>query len=61
MIVSLANILSLQLLYRDSVNEVVGCLSEHAPTIKPMSFVGQAGTVGKKGLTQKEQIEVINR
>jgi len=47
--------------YRDSVNEVVGCLSEHAPTIKPMSFVGQAGTVGKKGLTQKEQIEVINR
>ena len=41
--------------------KVVGCLSEHSPTIKPMAFIGQAGSIGKKGLTQKEQIEVILR
>ncbi len=44
---------------RESVNEVVACLSQHGPTIKPMSFIGQAGAGGKKGLTQREQIEVI--
>jgi ERCC4-related helicase len=43
---------------RESVNEVVACLSQHGPTIKPMSFIGQAGAGGKKGLTQREQIEV---
>ena len=46
--------------YRDSVTEVVACLGQHGPTVKPMSFVGQAGTGGKKGLTQRQQIEVRN-
>ncbi len=52
-------VLSLDYCVRESVNEVVACLSQHGPTIKPMSFIGQAGAGGKKGLTQREQIEVI--
>lgn len=49
--------------YRDSVNEIVTLLSEHAPIINPMPFVGQAqgkGSTGK-GLTQKEQAAVIKQ
>ena len=37
-------------------------LQRHKPLIKVMEFVGQSGgTSGKKGLTQKEQIEVVRR
>ena len=45
--------------YRESVHEITEVLSQHAPVVKPMSFIGQAST-GKsnRGLTQKEQIEV---
>ena len=35
-------------------------LHAHKPLIKVMEFVGQSGTKGKKGLTQKEQLEVVN-
>jgi Fanconi anemia group M protein len=50
--------------YRDSVQEITRVLSNHEPLIKPMSFVGQGskeGAKGKmtKGLSQKEQFEVI--
>ena len=27
--------------HRDSVHEVVGCLADYSPTIKPMAFIGQ--------------------
>ncbi|TRY61353.1 hypothetical protein TCAL_01790 [Tigriopus californicus] len=47
--------------YRDSVQEITACLHFHRPLIKVMEFVGQAGTKGKKGLSQKEQIEVVKR
>ena len=37
-------------------------IQRHKPLIKVMEFVGQSGgTSGKKGLTQKEQIEVVRR
>ena len=36
-------------------------LLQYKPLVKAMEFVGQSGTGGKKGLTQKEQIEVVKR
>jgi ATP-dependent DNA helicase MPH1 len=47
--------------YRDSVQEITAMLHMYKPLVKVMEFVGQAGIKGKKGLTQKEQIEVIKR
>mgnify|MGYP001793097208 CR=1 FL=1 len=45
--------------YRDSVNEITSILSQHAPLVRVMSFIGQQ-TSGKstRGLKQKEQLEV---
>ncbi len=46
--------------YRDSVQEITSILNKHQPLVKVMSFVGQGGSSkGKKGLTQKEQLEVL--
>ena len=47
--------------FRDCVIELVACLSQLKPTVRPMPFIGQAGSGGKKGLTQKEQIEVVRK
>ena len=47
--------------YRDCVTELVACLAPLKPKVRPMSFIGQAGSNGKKGLNQKEQIEVVRR
>eukprot|EP00794_Sanderia_malayensis_P020486 gene20486-22502_t len=48
--------------YRDSVQEITAILNRHRPLVKVMSFVGQNGSAkGKKGLTQKEQLEVVER
>lgn len=45
--------------YRESVQEISDMLSQHAPLIKAMTFVGHnAGKSTSKGLTQKEQTEV---
>ena len=45
--------------YRDSVQEITAVLSKHQPLVNVMSFVGQNGAgKGKKGLSQKEQLEV---
>lgn len=43
------------------MNEIVRLLKKHEPIIKAMPFVGQAAgkTSPSKGLTQKEQAEVI--
>ena len=48
--------------YRESVHEIADVLSVHSPTIRVMTFVGQAST-GKssRGLTQKEQLQVVQR
>ena len=47
--------------YRDCVKELVALLDSMRPTVRPMPFVGQSGAGKKKGLTQKEQIEVVRR
>ena len=48
--------------YRNSVDEIVSLLATHHPLIKAMPFVGQASDKsGNKGLTQKEQKQVIKR
>jgi ERCC4-related helicase len=46
--------------YRDTSLYVLKQL-EKVPTAKPVRFIGQAGRVNDKGLTQKEQIEIIRR
>ena len=45
--------------FRDCVTELVACLAGLKPTVRPMPFIGQSGAGGKKGLTQKEQLEVV--
>ncbi|XP_054758508.2 Fanconi anemia group M protein-like [Lytechinus pictus] len=47
--------------YRDSVQEITQMLNRHQPTVRCMSFIGQA-SAGKntKGFSQKEQIRVVN-
>ena len=44
--------------YRESVQEIADMLSQHAPLVRVMSFVGHSGKSSSKGLTQKEQTEV---
>lgn len=47
--------------YRESVDEIVFLLNSH-PELRVMSFVGQSnGNKGTKGLSQKEQLEVIRK
>lgn len=45
--------------YRESVCEIADMLSLHSPLIRVMSFIGHS-SVGRKGQTQKEQIEVCD-
>ena len=56
---------SIDLIFYPSVGNLttnITVLQRHKPLIKVMEFVGQSGgTSGKKGLTQKEQIEVVRR
>lgn len=46
--------------YRDSVLEITDLLQHYSPTVKVMSFTGQATSSGKssRGLSQKEQLKV---
>jgi ATP-dependent DNA helicase MPH1 len=47
--------------YRESVEEIVSLLNSNA-CLRVMSFVGQStGNKGTKGLSQKEQLEVIRK
>ena len=46
--------------FRDSVQEISRMLSEYKPLVKVMSFIGQQSKGNtSKGLTQKEQLEVL--
>merc|ERR1719341_1921902 len=47
--------------FRDCVTELVACLDNERPLIRAMPFIGQAGAQGKKGLSQKDQLEVVRR
>ena len=44
----------------DSVEEIVKILNRNSPILRAMSFVGQA-TKNGKGLSQRDQLEVIER
>lgn len=44
--------------YRDSVDMLLKKLSEN-PVMKPVKFIGQADRGGDKGLTQRQQAEII--
>ncbi len=46
--------------YRDTAEIVVNALSE-VPGIAPIRFVGQASRLKDKGLTQKQQVEVLDK
>lgn len=46
--------------YRDTSLYVLKQLQK-IPNVKPVRFIGQAGKEGDKGLTQKEQIDIIQR
>jgi ERCC4-related helicase len=46
--------------YRDTSSYVLKQL-EKLPYVRPVRFIGQAGKESDKGLTQKEQIDIINR
>jgi ERCC4-related helicase len=46
--------------YRDTSLYVLKQLQK-IPAVKPVRFIGQAGKDGDKGLTQKEQIDIIRR
>ncbi len=46
--------------YRDTSQYVLKQLEE-LPFVKPVRFIGQAGKDNDKGLTQKEQIDIIKR
>ncbi|KIJ45499.1 hypothetical protein M422DRAFT_46571 [Sphaerobolus stellatus SS14] len=48
--------------FRSSVDEIVTMLNKHSPLIRATRFIGQ-GTdkAGKKGIAQKEQLEVIQK
>ncbi|KAH7104482.1 P-loop containing nucleoside triphosphate hydrolase protein [Auriculariales sp. MPI-PUGE-AT-0066] len=48
--------------FRNVVEEIVEYLANHQPLIRPVKFVGQSGDAkGRKGLSQKEQLQVIER
>jgi ATP-dependent DNA helicase MPH1 len=46
--------------HREAVDEIVDALNSHQPMLRASKFVGQGiGKYGKKGQTQKEQLEVL--
>ncbi|CAD5122934.1 DgyrCDS11330 [Dimorphilus gyrociliatus] len=47
--------------YRDSVEEITAMLSRHRPLITVMSFIGQSQGKTNKGITQKEQLKVMEK
>ncbi|KAJ1927098.1 3'-5' DNA helicase [Tieghemiomyces parasiticus] len=47
--------------YRESVEEIVALLSQHDPLLRVASFVGQSTGKAGKGLTQKAQLEILQK
>lgn len=47
--------------FRDSVAEIVASLVPYEPNIRAAAFIGQASTASAKGLTQKEQEQIISQ
>ena len=46
--------------YRDTVKEIVNELSDEKG-IKPIAFIGQANRSGERGMSQKEQVEILEK
>ncbi|KAI9802204.1 MAG: hypothetical protein M1825_002924 [Sarcosagium campestre] len=47
--------------FRDSAEEIARVLKRNQPMIRPHVFVGQAGSKGSDGMSQKTQTEVIRK
>lgn len=48
--------------YRDTASSLLAYLeNEKIPSLRAIKFIGQAGKINDKGLTQKEQIEIIKK
>lgn len=47
--------------FRDSAEEIVRVLKKHEPMIRPRVFVGQSSGKNSDGMTQKDQLEVIEK
>ncbi|KAI8939926.1 hypothetical protein NX059_003654 [Plenodomus lindquistii] len=47
--------------FRDSAEEIARILKRHDPMIRPRVFVGQAAGKNSEGMTQKEQLDVIEK
>jgi ATP-dependent DNA helicase MPH1 len=45
--------------FRDSAEEIARVLKRHQPMIRPRVFVGQSSAKNSEGMTQKEQLQVI--
>ncbi|KAH9879299.1 hypothetical protein J1614_002738 [Plenodomus biglobosus] len=47
--------------FRDSAEEIARILKRHQPMIRPRVFVGQAAGKNSEGMTQKDQLDVIEK
>jgi ERCC4-related helicase len=47
--------------FRDSAEEICRILKRHEPMIRPRVFVGQASGKNSEGMTQKDQLEVVEK
>ncbi|KAL6159632.1 3'-5' DNA helicase [Exserohilum turcicum] len=47
--------------FRDSAEEIARILKRHEPMIRPRIFVGQAHGKNSEGMTQKDQLEAVER
>ncbi|CBX95341.1 hypothetical protein IAQ61_004161 [Plenodomus lingam] len=47
--------------FRDSTDEIARILKRHEPMIRPRVFVGQAAGKNSEGMTQKDQLDVIEK
>ncbi|KAG4306264.1 hypothetical protein PORY_000252 [Pneumocystis oryctolagi] len=47
--------------YRSSAEDIIGLLKEHYPLIKAQLFVGQSSSKSSLGMSQKEQISIVEK
>lgn len=47
--------------YREGVKEICDMLKNFQPLVKPVAFMGQAGKGNLKGISQKQQLEIMDK
>ncbi|KAG5518902.1 hypothetical protein PMAC_002433 [Pneumocystis sp. 'macacae'] len=47
--------------YRSSADDIIRCLKEHYPLIKAQLFIGQSSNKSSLGMSQKEQISIVEK